>query len=70
MTAPQSEKRTVTVSQLNNFIKDIIDNVPPLLKISVKGEISNVTLHRTGHIYMTLKDEGSCLKAVMFRSDA
>ncbi len=70
MTAPQSEKRTVTVSQLNNFIKDIIDNVPPLLKISVKGEISNVTLHRTGHIYMTLKDEGSCLKAVMFRGDA
>lgn len=70
MTAPQSEKRTVTVSQLNNFIKDVIDNVPPLLKISVKGEISNVTLHRTGHIYMTLKDEGSCLKAVMFRGDA
>jgi len=66
----QNERRVVTVTQLNNFIKDIIDNVPPLGDISVKGEISNVTLHRTGHIYMTLKDEGALLKAVMFRGDA
>lgn len=60
----------ITVTQLNNFIKDCLDNVPVLEKISVKGEISNITLHKTGHIYMTLKDEGGVIKAVMFRSDA
>ena len=59
-------RKTVTVTQLNNFIKDIMDNVAPLRDISVKGEISNITLHRTGHIYLTVKDEG----AVMFRGDA
>ena len=63
-------RNTVTVTQLNNFIKDIMDNVAPLRDISVKGEISNITLHRTGHIYLTVKDEGALLKAVMFRGDA
>ncbi|MBO7666516.1 MAG: exodeoxyribonuclease VII large subunit, partial [Clostridia bacterium] len=63
-------RKTVTVTQLNNFIKDIMDNVAPLRDISVKGEISNITLHRTGHIYLTVKDEGALLKAVMFRGDA
>lgn len=65
-----SARKTVTVTQLNNFIKDIMDNVAPLRDISVKGEISNITLHRTGHIYLTVKDEGALLKAVMFRGDA
>lgn len=68
---PEStQRRTVTVTQLNNFIKDLMDNVAPLRDISVKGEISNITLHRTGHIYLTVKDEGALLKAVMFRGDA
>ena len=47
-----------------------MDNIPVLRRVCVKGEISNITLHRTGHIYMTLKDEGSLLKTVMFRYDA
>lgn len=47
-----------------------MDNIPVLRKVCVKGEISNITLHRTGHIYMTLKDEGSLLKTVMFKYDA
>ena len=63
-------RKTVTVTQLNNFIKDIMDNIAPLRDISVKGEISNITLHRTGHIYLTVKDESAILKAVMFRGDA
>ena len=68
---PEStQRRTVTVTQLNNFIQDLMDNVAPLRDISVKGEISNITLHRTGHIYLTVKDEGALLKAVMFRGDA
>lgn len=60
----------VTVTQLNNFIKDCLDTFPALNRISVKGEISNITLHKTGHIYLTLKDEGGVLKTVMFRADA
>lgn len=64
------ERQVVTVTQINTFIKDMMDNIPILRRVSVKGEISNITLHRTGHIYMTLKDEGSLLKTVMFRYDA
>lgn len=64
------DKKIITVTQLNNFIKDYLENIPILRQVSVKGEISNITLHRTGHIYMTLKDETSLLKAVMFRTDA
>lgn len=60
----------ITVTQLNNFIKDCLDTFPALNRISVKGEISNITLHKTGHIYLTLKDEGGVLKTVMFRADA
>ena len=44
----------VTVTQLNNFIKDCLDTFPALNRISVKGEISNITLHKTVHIYLTL----------------
>lgn len=59
-----------TVTQLNGYIKDFLENLPPLRRLSVKGEISNLTLHKTGHVYLTLKDEGSVIKTVMFRSDA
>lgn len=60
----------VTVSELNSYIKHIFDNDRTLCAISVRGEISNLTLHRSGHIYFSLKDDGSQIKAVMFRSAA
>ena len=67
---PEKE-RIVSVSQLNNFIKNLIEQIPYLERISVKGEISNCTIHRaSGHIYFTLKDEGSLIKAVMFKGYA
>lgn len=44
-------------------------NLPLFRNISVKGELSNVTLHRTGHIYFSIKDEGAAVSAVMWRSD-
>lgn len=47
-----------------------MDQTPVLQNLWVKGEISNLKLHSSGHIYLTLKDEGSVLKAVMFRSAA
>ena len=66
-----SDKLTYTVSQLNNYVKNIIDNDPYLNYIYVVGEISNFTNHyKTGHFYLTLKDEKAAIKAVMFRSSA
>lgn len=56
-----------TVSRVNNYIKRLIESKPVLADIWVKGEVSNYKKHSSGHIYMTLKDESSVLKAVMFR---
>jgi len=64
------DKQVLTVTQINTFVKDYIDALPPLRQVSVKGEVSNLTKHKTGHYYFTLKDEGSVIKTVMFRSDA
>lgn len=63
-------KMILTVTQINEYIRALISNDDVLSAIIVRGEISNLTLHRSGHIYFTLKDEGSVLKAVMFRSSA
>ena len=63
-------RRIATVSQINNYIKAVLDRTPVLQNIWIKGEISNFKLHSSGHIYLTLKDEGSVLKAVMFRNAA
>lgn len=60
----------MSVTQLNDYVKRIIDNDKLLSAVSVKGEISNLTVHRSGHLYFTLKDEGGQVKAVMFRSAA
>lgn len=63
------EQRVIgTVSRVNNYIKRLIDSKSVLNNIWVKGEISNYKRHSSGHIYLTLKDESSVLKAVMFRS--
>lgn len=61
----------LTVSQINTYLKSIIDSDFNLKNIYVNGEISNFTNHyRTGHFYFTLKDENSSIKAVMFRTAA
>ena len=65
------EQRVIgTVSKVNNYIKRLIDSKSVLNNIWVKGEISNYKRHSSGHIYLTLKDESSVIKAVMFRSAA
>ena len=60
----------VTVTQLNKYIKDRIDEDENLKAILVKGEISNFKNHYTGHLYFTLKDENSLVKCIMFKTNA
>ncbi len=60
----------ITVSQLNNYIKKCFDSNQNFQKLWIKGEISNFKRHSTGHLYLTLKDEGSVLRAVMFKTSA
>ena len=72
MYTPKIPKPVVlSVSQLNFYIKSVIENDPRLGVIVVSGEISNLTDHyRSGHIYLSLKDERSVLRAVMFAGNA
>lgn len=59
----------LTVSQLNRYVKSIIEQDYNLQTVFVQGEISNFTNHyKTGHYYMTIKDEYSSVKAVMFKT--
>lgn len=59
----------LSVSQLNRYVKSIIEQDINLQTVFVQGEISNFTNHyKTGHFYMTIKDEYSSIKAVMFKS--
>ncbi len=64
------EQIIATVSQLNGFIKKTFEANPVFSDIWIKGEISNFKKHYSGHLYLTLKDEGGVLKAVMFKSSA
>ena len=59
-------KEYITISELNNYIKGVLDDNIFLNKVYLKGEISNFKAHTRGHLYFTLKDEGSRLNAVMF----
>ncbi|MBE6048438.1 MAG: exodeoxyribonuclease VII large subunit [Clostridium sp.] len=62
--------KTLTVSEVNNYLKRIIDNDFILNNLSVKGEISNLKYHGSGHIYFSLKDSFGKLNCVMFRNRA
>ncbi|SHE94626.1 exodeoxyribonuclease VII large subunit [Clostridium fallax] len=62
--------KTLTVSEINNYLKKIIDNDFILNNLSIKGEISNLKFHSSGHIYFSLKDKDSKINCIMFKSDA
>ena len=67
----QNNKPLLTVSQLNEYIKALLDADRIVSGVYVRGEISNFKYQSTsGHMYMSLKDENSSIRAVMFKYDA
>ena len=62
------EDEYLTVSQINAYINRKLKLDPNLKNIYVKGELSNINIYRTGHMYFTLKDENSQISGVMFQS--
>lgn len=60
--------RIVTINQLTSFLKVLIEDDEDLQDLWVDGEISNLTIARSGHAYFTLKDDTTQINAVMWRS--
>lgn len=62
------ENSYYTITEITNLIKKNLENNPDLNSIWLKGEISNLTYHSSGHIYFTLKDKGAVISAVFFKN--
>ncbi len=63
-------QKALSISQVNEYIRAMMDGDRLLAGLAVKGEISNYKVYPSGHHYFTLKDADSSLKCVMFRSSA
>ncbi len=63
-------QQALTISQVNEYIRAMMDRDGLLGNVCVKGEISNYKLYPSGHHYFTLKDESAALKCVMFKGSA
>ena len=64
------QRRIYEVSQVNQYIKGLLDEAPELNGLYVRGEISNYKMYPSGHHYFTLKDPEGALRCVMFRGNA
>ena len=64
----QEGRQALSVTQLNEYLKMVIEGDRVLSNVFVRGEISNFKLYSSGHAYFTLKDDAGQLKSVMFRS--
>ena len=58
--------KSLTVSMLNEYINNLISSDDVLESLDVEGEISNCTIHYSGHIYFSIKDEKCSIRCVMF----
>ena len=63
-------EKYIKISELNEYIKVMFDENTFFHRIYLKGEISNFKNHTRGHLYFTLKDEGSLIKCIMFKGYA
>jgi len=63
-------QQILSITQLNEHIRALLDSDGTLANVAVRGEISNYKLYPSGHHYFTLKDEGGALKCVMFKGNA
>ena len=66
----ENRDNALSVGELTRYLKMLVDNDALLSSVSVRGEISNLKYHSSGHLYFTLKDGDAELSAVMFRSSA
>lgn len=65
------ERRVISVGQLNRYVKELLEKDTRLASVYISGEISNFTNHyKSGHLYMSLKDDGAVVRAVMFKGYA
>ena len=64
------ERQILDVSQVNEYIKGLMDTDELLTGLCIRGELSNYKIYPSGHHYFTLKDAGGALRCVMFRSSA
>lgn len=65
-----STDAALTVAQLNNYAKSLLENDVRLRSVRVRGELTGFKRHSSGHLYFLLKDESALIRCVMFRSSA
>ena len=63
-------QQVLSITQINEYIRTMMDSDALLAGLAVRGEISNYKMYPSGHHYFTLKDEGGALKCVMFKGNA
>ena len=63
-------QEVLSITQINEYIRSVIDRDGLLAGVAVRGEISNYKMYPSGHHYFTLKDENSALKCVLFKGNA
>ena len=64
------QQQVFSVSEVNGWIKNLIDGIPQLNGVFIRGELSNYKIYPSGHHYFTLKDAESSLRCVMFKGSA
>lgn len=63
-------QQVLSITQINEYIRNMMDHDSMLSGLAVRGEISNYKVYPSGHHYFTLKDENAALRCVMFKSSA